>query len=91
MFNFNNNGNSSQIVWNYMKLFNQLTLWNILNNQNDLRTPELRTAVASKTEEQKNNVLIFLECNKERLAGLPNSCGFQTVSNTHTLLTNFLH
>ena len=38
------------------------------------------------SEEQKDNVLIFLECNTEELAGLPNGRGVQAVANTYTLL-----
>ena len=72
MFNNNsNNGNNSQNIWDQMALFNQYTLRNILNGRNDLRTPELRAAVASMNEEQKDNALIFLKCNTEELAGLP--------------------
>ena len=77
-----------------MALFNQLTLCNILNGRNDLGTPELRAAVASMSEEQNDNVLVFLECNTEELAGLPNGCGVQAVVNTCTMLdylpTSFL-
>ena len=69
--NTNNNGNNSQNIWDQMVLFNQLTLRNILNG-NDLGTPKLRAAVASKSEEQKDDALVFLECNTEELAGLPN-------------------
>ena len=77
MFNMynNNNGIPSQNVWDQMALFNQLTLCNILNRRNDLGTPELRAAIASMSEEQKDNVLVFLECNTEELAGLPNGHG----------------
>ena len=69
--NMNNNSNNSQNIWDQMALFNQNTLRNILNWRNDLRTPELRAAVASMNEEQKDNALVFLECNMEELAGLP--------------------
>ena len=55
-----------------MALFNQLKLCNILNGRKNLGTPELRAAVASMTEEQKDGTLVFLECNTEELAGLPN-------------------
>ena len=58
--NTNNNGNPSQNVWNQMELFDQLTLCNILNGRNDLGAPELRAAIASMTEEQKDDVLVFL-------------------------------
>ena len=88
MFNVNNNNNgtTSQNVWSQMELFNQLTLRNILNGRNDLGTPELRAAVASMSEEQKNDVLVILECNTEELAGLPNGRGIQAIANCHSLL-----
>ena len=88
MFNVNNtnNGTVSQNAWNQIKLFNQLTLCYILNGRNDLGTPELRAAVASMSEEQKDDVLVFLECNTEELAGLPNGCGIQAVVNCKSLL-----
>ena len=69
-----------------MALFNQLTLWNILNGRNKLGTPELRSAVASMSEEQKDNALVFLECNTEELAGLSDGQGMQAVANVCTLL-----
>ena len=88
MFNVNNNNNGtlSQNVWDQMELFNQLPLCNILNKRNDLGTPELRAAVASMSEEQMDNVLVFLECNTEELAGLPNGRGIQAVANCCSLL-----
>ena len=67
----NNNINISQIIWDQMVLFNQLTLCNILNTRNNFRTPELRAAVASMSEEQKDDALVFLDCNTEKLAGHP--------------------
>ena len=69
-----------------MELFNQLTLRNILSGRNDLGTPELRAAIASMSEEQKDDALIFLECNTEELAGLPNGRGIQAVANCRALL-----
>ena len=77
MFNANNNNNSNcaQNIWDQMALFNQLTLRNILNGRNDLGTPELRAAVAVMTDEQRDNALVFLECNTEELTGLPDGCG----------------
>ena len=69
--NNNNNGNNSQKIWDQMALFNQYTLHNILNGRNDLGTPELRAAVASMSEEQKDDALVFLECNTEELVDLP--------------------
>ena len=61
MFNVNNknNGTPSQNAWDQMELFNQLTLCNILSGRNDTGTPELRAAVASKSEEQKDDALVF--------------------------------
>ena len=69
-----------------MALFNQLNLCKILNVKNNLGTPELRAAVASKTEEQKHDTLVFLKCNTEELAGLSDSLGMQAAANVHTLL-----
>ena len=87
MFNANNkNGNSSQNIWDQMALYNQLTLCNILNGRNNLGTPELRAAVASMSEEQKDDDLVFLECNTEELSGLPNGQGMQAIANVRTLL-----
>ena len=88
MFNVNNNNNgtTSQNAWSQMELFNQLTLRNILSGRNDFGTPELRAAVASMSEEQKDDALIFLECNTEELAGLPNGRGIQAVANCKSLL-----
>ena len=70
--NNNNNGNNSQNIWDQMALFNKLMLPNILSGRNNVGNPELRAAIASMTEEQKDNALVFLECNTEELAGLPN-------------------
>ena len=70
--NNSNNGNTSQNIWDQMALFNQITLRNILNGRNNLGTLELRAAVASMSEEQKDDALVFLKCNTEELAGLPN-------------------
>ena len=69
--NTNNIGNTSQNIWDQMALFNQLTLRNIFNRRNDLGTPDLRAAVASMIEVQKDDALVFLECRTEELAGLP--------------------
>ena len=85
-YNNNNNGNNSQNIWDQMALFNQLTLCNILNGRNNLGTPELRAAVASMSEEQKDDALVFLECNTEELAGLPDGRGMQADANVRTLL-----
>ena len=71
-------------------MFKQLTLCNIFNRRNDFGTPELRAAVASISKEHKDNVLVFLECYIEELAGLPNGRGVQAIANTCTLL-DYLH
>ena len=73
--NNSNNGNSAQNIWDQMALFNQLTLCSILNGRNNLGTPELRAAVAAMTDEQRDDTLVFLECNTEELAGLTDGCG----------------
>ena len=54
----NSNSNTSQNIWDQTALFNQLTIHNILNGENDLGTPELRAAVASMTEEKKDDALV---------------------------------
>ena len=69
-----------------MALFNQLTLRNILKGRNNLGIPELRAAVAAMSDEQRDNALVFLECNTEELAGLPDGCGIQAVANVCNLL-----
>ena len=93
MFNVNNNNNGipSQNVWDQMLLFNQLTLCNILDGKNDLGTPELKAAVASISEEQKDNVLVFLECNTEKLAGLPFAVVSKPLQTLVHCWTTFLH
>ena len=91
MFNANieNNSNSSQNIWDQMALSNQLTLQKILNGRNNLRTPELKAAVATMTDEQRDNALVFLECNTEELAGLPDGCGIQAVKMQEICGTTF--
>ena len=89
--NMNNNGNNSQNIWDQMALFNQYTLRNILNGRNDLGTPELRAAVASMNEEQKDDALFFLECNTEELAGFSDGWGIQAVANVQPLLEYLQH
>ena len=73
-----------------MALFNQLTLRSILNGRNNLGTPELRAAVASMSEEQKDDALVFLKCNTKELAGLPDGQGMQAIANVRTLLDYLL-
>ena len=91
MLNANNiyNNNTSQNIWDQMALFNQLTLRNILNGRDDLGTPELRAAVAAMTDEQRDDALVFLECNTEELVGLPDGHGIQAVANVRNLRTTF--
>ena len=49
-------------------------------------TPKLKASVASMSEEQKGDALVFLECNTEELAVLLDSQGLQAVANVRTLL-----
>ena len=65
---------------------NQLKLHSILNGRNNLRTTELRAVFAFMTEEQKDDALVFLECNTKELAGLPDGQGMQAAANVSTLL-----
>ena len=53
-----------------MVLFNQLTLRNILNGQDDLGTPEVRMVVAALGEVHKEDALLFLDNNIEVLSSL---------------------
>ena len=62
-----------------MALFNQLTHCNNLNGRNNFGTPELGAAMAAMLDEQRDNALVFLECNTEELSGLPDGCGIQAV------------
>ena len=88
MFNTNNikNSNNSQNIWDQIALFSQLTLRNILNGRNNLGTPELRAAVSAMTDEQRDDALLFLECNTEELVELNEGCGIQAVANVQNLL-----
>ena len=88
--NNNNNSNSAQNIWDQMALFNQLTLRNILNGRNNLGTPELKPTVAAMTDEQRDDTLVFLKCNTEELAGLPDGRGIQAVANIRNLLDYLL-
>ena len=54
-----------------MVLFNQVTLRNILEGQDDLSTLEVRKAVAELNAEQKADALLFLNNNIEELVVLP--------------------
>ena len=38
------------------------------------------------SEEQKDDALVFLKCNTEELAGLPDGQGMQAVANVRTML-----
>ena len=69
-----------------MVLFNQLTLKNILNRQDDLGTPEVRMAVAALAEEQKSDALLFLNDNIEALAALLSGQGSLAVELVKGLL-----
>ena len=55
-------------IWDSIFLFNQVTLRNILEGQDDQSTPEVRMAMAALNEEQKADTLLFLNNNIEELA-----------------------
>ena len=57
-------------IWESMVLFNQVTLRNILEGQDDLSTPEVCKPVAKLNVEQKADTLLFLNNNIEELAVL---------------------
>ena len=88
MFNANNgnDGNASLNIWDQMALYNQLTLQNILNGRNNLGTSGLKAVVAAMADEQRDNTLVFLECNTEELEGLPDGHGIQAIANVRNLL-----
>ena len=78
--------NTKQNIRDQMALFNQLTLHNILNGKNNLGTPKSKNAVAAITDEQRDDALVFLECNTEELSGLPDGHGIQEIANVSNLL-----
>ena len=63
--------NRPQNIWDTMVLFNQLTLKNLLNEQDDLGTPDVSMEVAALAEEQKADTLLLLNNNIKVLAALP--------------------
>ena len=69
-------------------LFNQTTLWNILNGRDNLSTQELITAINGLTKEQRLDCRTFLEGDVETLAGLPEGQGILAMANVKTLLEN---
>ena len=69
-----------------MVLFNQLTLKNILNGQDDLGTPDVRMAVAALAGKQKADALLFLNNNIEALAALPSGQGSLAIELVKRLL-----
>ena len=73
-------------IWESMVLFNQVTLRNILEGQDDLSTPEVHKAVAKLNEEQKADALLFLNNNIEELAVLPAGWGSLAVKLVKQLL-----
>ena len=46
-----------------------------------INNPEAGAAVAAMLDEQRDNTLVFLECNTEELAGLPDGRGIQAIAN----------
>ena len=69
-----------------MVLFNQVTLRNILEGQDDLSTPEVHKAVAELNEKQKADNLLFLNNNIEELAILPASWGSLAIKLFETII-----
>ena len=57
-----------------------------MNGRKNLVTPKLKAAVASMTEEQKDDACVFLECNTRELGGLSEGQGMQAVANVCILL-----
>ena len=82
--------NASQNIWDQMSLFNQLTLHNIMNGRDNLGTSKLRAAVASMLDEKRDNTLVFLGCNTEELAVLPDGRSMQAVVNVRKILDYLL-
>ena len=73
-------------IWDSMVLFNQVTLRNILEGQDDLSTPEVHKAVAKLNAEQKADTLLFLNNNIEELAVLPAGWGSLAIKLVKQLL-----
>ena len=69
-----------------MVLFNQVTLRNILEGQDNLSTPEVRKVVAKLNEEQKADALLFLNNNIEEPAIQPAGWGSLAVKLVKQLL-----
>ena len=78
--------NNMNNEWDKMVLFNQLTLCNIYNKQEDLGAPKLKAAVASLASKQRENTICFLKCSTKKLSGLPDGQGIQAMVNFCTLL-----
>ena len=73
-------------IWDSMVLFNQVTLRNILESQDDLSTPKVSKAIAKFNEDQKAYNLLFLINNIEELAVLPAGRGGLAVKLVKQLL-----
>lgn len=56
-----------------MALVNQLTMYNILNKQENLGTPQLKARMSAITSEQMEYTACFLKFDTKGLACLPNS------------------
>ena len=80
------NINTIQNIWDQTSLFNQLTLHSILKGRNNLGTHELRAAMAATMNKHRDDALVFLKCNTEELAELPDGLGIQAVANVRNLL-----
>lgn len=67
-------------------LFNQITLNNVTNRKVYLGAPKLRSAEAAMTDEQKEDTLLFLNNNVNKIVGLPKGWGIRAMVNIKQLL-----
>ena len=56
------------------------------NNNNNNASQNIWDQMALMTDEQRDDALLFLECNTEELAGLSDGQCIQAVANGHNLL-----
>ena len=78
------------MIWYWIALLDQLTLYNALNGREDLGTEELRAVATTLTNEKQNNSICFLMHETEEFAGLPDGQGIQAVANVCYLLDYLL-
>ena len=58
-------------AWDQMALFNQKILKNVIRGRQDIGNPEVIAAVATMTDQQKEDAILFLDSETEALADLP--------------------